>query len=166
MDNQKTLCKGLIERIGIDGILNFQASDSEKIVKKLDIPNHHTALAYALECILDPSAGIISDLSEIHAAGHRIVQGGGSMKGPVVITPELMKEFDKYTSLAPLHNPACLLGVEAAQQKLPDIPHVASFDTAYYSGMQEDTYVYGLEYSCYENSAIDVLDIMEHHINM
>lgn len=150
MKLRSTLGKGLIERIGIDGILNFQAAGKDKVIKKLDIPDHNTALGYALESIIDQSNGIISNLSEINAVGHRIVQGGGGMTGSVVITPELLLEFDKYTSLAPLHNPACLLGVAAAQAKLPDIPHVASFDTAYYGGMKEEDYIYGLDYSCYE----------------
>jgi acetate kinase len=150
MSRKTTLGKGLIERIGIDGILNFQPAGKDKIIRKLDIPDHDTALGYALKSIIDEPEGIISDLSEIKAVGHRIVQGGGSMTGPVVITPELLKEFDKYTPLAPLHNPACLLGVAAAQAKLPDIPHVASFDTAYYGGMKEEAFIYGLDYTCYE----------------
>ncbi len=144
-----TLAKGLIERIGIDGILNFQPSGRDKIVKELDIPDHNTAIDYALESIIAPSAGLIKDISEIHAVGHRIVQGGAGMSGPVLITPELLIEIKKYTPLAPLHNPACLLGVQAAQQKLPDIPHVASFDTAYYSGMEQEAYIYALDYACY-----------------
>ncbi len=150
MDKRCTLGKGLIERIGIDGILNFQPEGGERCVRKLDIPDHKTGLDYALESITDKSSGIINNLSEIHAAAHRIVQGGAAMTGPVIITPELLKEFEKYTPLAPLHNPACLLGVSAAQVLLPGIPHVASFDTAYYSGMTEEAYTFALDYDCYE----------------
>ena len=72
------------------------------------------------------------------------------MTGAVVITPELIKLFIEYTPLAPLHQPACLLGIEAAKNILPDVPHIASFDTAYYSGMNADAYTYALDYSCYE----------------
>ena len=152
MNRKETLGKGLIERIGIDGILNFQPAGNEKIVRNIDIPDHDTALSLALESILDSKSGLIDDISGIDAAAHRIVQGGASMKGPVVITDELLKEFDKYTPLAPLHNPACLLGVAAARNILPDIPHIASFDTAYYSGMTETDFIYALNYSVYEKS--------------
>lgn len=150
MNNKTTLGKGLIERIGIDGIINFQAEGREKIVNNLDIPNHNIALKLALDSITDASNGIVSDLSEIEAVGHRIVQGGPGMTGPEIITDELLTEIEKYTPLAPLHNPACLIGVKAAQKLLPGIPQVASFDTAYYGGMKEEDYIYGLEYSCYE----------------
>ena len=149
MTGRTTLCKGLIERIGIDGILNFKVPGSEEVTTNLDIPDHNKALSIALSSITDAENGVVKDLSEINAVGHRIVQGGPGMNGPRLIDDNLITEIKKYTPLAPLHNPACLLGVQAAKNLLPAIPHVASFDTAYYGGMNEEDYVYGLEYSCY-----------------
>ena len=140
MNNETTLCKGLIERIGIDGILTFQAGDDEKETKTLDIPDHRVALGYLLENISD----------RIDAVGHRIVHGGAEVQEPVVLNDEMLAGFEKYNALAPLHNPAGLLGVAAAREVLPDIPHVASFDTAYYTGMKDEAYIYGLDYSLYE----------------
>ena len=115
MNNETTLCKGLIERIGIDGILTFQAGDDEKETKTLDIPDHRVALGYLLENISD----------RIDAVGHRIVHGGAEVQEPVVLNDEMLAGFEKYNALAPLHNPAGLLGVAAAREVLPDIPHVA-----------------------------------------
>ena len=140
-DTEKSLGKGLIERIGLDGILNYQPEGGDKTVKNLDIPDHKTALGYLLETIT----------FDIDAVGHRVVHGGDGVTEPLVITPELLKSFEQYTPLAPLHNPACLLGIEAAREKLPEVPHVASFDTAYYTGMKDEDYIYGLDYSYYKD---------------
>ena len=140
MDTETSLCRGLIERIGVDGKLTFQPYEGEKLIQDIDIPNHKTALGILLENITD----------RIDAVGHRIVHGGAGVQAPVVMTDAMLADFEQYNALAPLHNPAGLLGVAAAREVLPGIPHVASFDTAYYTGMKDEDYIYALDYSLYE----------------
>ncbi|MDC7227088.1 MAG: acetate kinase [Spirochaetales bacterium] len=140
MNTKQTLCKGLVERIGLDGILNYQPGNGEKRSQHLEIPDHNTALGYVLDTIS----------CNIDAVGHRIVHGGAGVSAPLIINDKMLVEFEKYNSLAPLHNPACLLGVKAAQKFISDVPHVASFDTAYYTGMEDEDFLYALDYSLYE----------------
>ena len=152
MNNGAVLCKGLVERIGIDGSITFEASGSEKIKFDASIPDHLTAIDLALKQVTDPEKGVLKSLSEIDAVGHRIVHGGSTLTKSEIITPEVEDKIEKNSALAPLHNPAGLQGIHAVRSLLPDIPHTASFDTAYYSGMKKSAYVYGLDYSCYSEN--------------
>ncbi|MBI9106968.1 MAG: acetate kinase [Spirochaetales bacterium] len=151
MKTKRTLCKGLVERIGIDGAVSFQADKNEEISINTSIPDHKTAIDIALKQVTAPKTGVLDSLSEINAVGHRIVHGGSTLTKPELITSEVEKKIEDNVGLAPLHNPAGLLGIRAVRELLPDIPHTVSFDTAYYSGMEKEAYLYALDYGCYEN---------------
>ena len=149
MKNKSAICKGLVERIGIDGALTFQAEGSEKIKLATSIPDHKTAIDIALKQVTASDTGVLKSLSEIDAVGHRIVHGGSTLTKPEIIGSDVEEKIEKNSVLAPLHNPAGLLGIRAVRSILPEIPHAASFDTAYYSGMKKEAYLYALDYECY-----------------
>lgn len=149
-ETEKVIAKGLCERIGIDGRLTHKPTDKEEVVKEVSMPDHKAAVSYVLEAMLDAEFGVIKDLSEIDAVGHRIVHGGEKFANSVVITEDVMKAIEECNDLAPLHNPANLIGITACQVLMPNVPMVAVFDTAFHQTMPEEAYLYGIPYSYYE----------------
>lgn len=138
---KETLCSGTVERIGIAGsFIKHECSGAEPTLENRDCPNHETALKLIMEKI---------NAIEIHAVGHRVVHGGEKFKSSVKITPEVVEAIKAVQDLAPLHNPPNIAGIEAAQMLLPDIPHIAVFDTAFHQTMPEAAYLYAVPYEWY-----------------
>lgn len=154
MDNEEVLVKGLVERIGIDGSrLKQEKGDDEYIIEE-DMKDHTEAVKHVFDAITDKENGVISDLSEIDAVGHRFVHGGEKITKSVVIDEEVKKAVKEYSKFAPLHNPANMMGLEACEKLLPNVKNVAVFDTAFHQSMPKETYLYGIDYKYYEEQAI------------
>ena len=152
MENEEVLAKGLFERIAIPGSkLTHEPEGREKFKIEKDVKNHTEAIALVLEALTDKDHGVIKDASEIYAIGHRVVQGGVKYPESVVITDEVKKDIDKYSDLAPLHNPANLMGIEAVEKAMPGVPNVAAFDTSFGMSMPEKAYKYAIPNEYYEN---------------
>lgn len=149
-DTEKVLAVGLCERIGIDGRLNHTPADGEKVVIEKDMPDHEVAIRMVLDALVNGEYGVIHDLKEIDAIGHRVVHGGDRFTESVIIDEEVMKGVEECSPLAPLHNPANLVGVRACQAIMPEVPNVAVFDTAFHQTMGPVAYTYGLPYEYYE----------------
>ena len=148
---EKVLAVGLCERIGIDGsTLKHTPAGGEKVEIVSPMENHEVAIKMVLEALVDSEHGVISSLSEIKAVGHRVVHGGEKFASSVVITDEVMKAIEECNDLAPLHNPANLIGINACKTLMPGVPMVAVFDTAFHQTMPEEAYMYGLPYEYYE----------------
>lgn len=154
MDNEEVLVKGLVERIGIDGSrLKQEKGDDEYIIEE-DMKDHTEAVKHVFDAITDKENGVISDLSEIDAVGHRFVHGGEKITKSVVIDEEVKKAVKEYSKFAPLHNPANMMGLEACEKLLPNVKNVAVFDTAFHQSMPKETFLYGIDYKYYEEQAI------------
>lgn len=149
-DTEAVLAKGLCERIGIDGRLTYQPAGGEKEVSDKAMPTHTEAIQFVIEALTNEKTGVVKSLDEIGAVGHRLVHGGEKFAESVVITEEVKKAVTECNDLAPLHNPANLIGVEACEKLMPNTPMVAVFDTAFHQTMPEKAYMYGLPYSYYE----------------
>lgn len=150
-ESQEVLAKGLCERIGIAGsAIVHQPKGSGKIKEEADMPDHTTAVKLVIEKLTDASVGVIKSPEEIDAVGHRIVHGGEKFAGSVVITEEVISEIEKCSDLAPLHNPANLVGIRSCRAIMPDVPMVGVFDTAFHQTMPKKAYLYGLPYEYYE----------------
>ena len=148
---EKVLAVGLCERIGIEGsTLKHTPAGGEKVEIVSPMENHEVAIKMVLEALVDSKHGVISSLSEIKAVGHRVVHGGEKFASSVVITDEVMKAIEECNDLAPLHNPANLIGINACKTLMPGVPMVAVFDTAFHQTMPEEAYMYGLPYEYYE----------------
>lgn len=148
------LAKGLCERIGIDGKFTYKPQVEGK--EKLDavdvaMPTHAEAIAAVLDALVDPKNGVIASMKEIDAVGHRVVHGGEKFASSVVITDEVMAAIEECNPLAPLHNPANIIGIKACQEKMPGVPMVAVFDTAFHQTMPAKAYTYAIPYEYYEN---------------
>lgn len=155
MENEEVLAKGLCERIGInDSVLNHTPIGRDKVVIKVDLPNHEVAIREVIKALTDNDIGVIKDLSEISAVGHRVVHGGEKFACSVPITEAVMKALDECTPLAPLHNPPNITGIEAVTAGMPGIPQVGVFDTAFHQTMPEKAYMYALPYELYERFGI------------
>ena len=153
-DTEGVLAKGLCERIGIDGRLTYQPEGGEKKTEELAMPTHTEAIQFVINALTDAERGVVKDLSEIGAVGHRVVHGGEKFANCVVITDEVKKAIEECNDLAPLHNPANLIGINACQELMPETPMVAVFDTAFHQTMPEKAYMYGLPYEYYEKYAV------------
>lgn len=149
-DSEEVLAKGLCERIGIDGSLTYQPAGGEKVKSGKAMPTHTEAIQFVIEALTDPRTGVVKSLDEIGAVGHRVVHGGEKFASSVVITEEVKKAVEECNDLAPLHNPANLIGVNACEKLMPNTPMVAVFDTAFHQTMPEKAYMYGLPYAYYE----------------
>ena len=148
---EDVLAKGLCERIAIDGSrLVYQPKGGEKTKTESPMPTHTEAIAMVLNALTDPERGVIKDMSEIDAVGHRIVHGGESFSEATVLNDEVIKAIEACSDLAPLHNPANLIGINACKALMPDTPMVAVFDTAFHQTMPEEAYLYGLPKEYYE----------------
>lgn len=149
-ESEAVLAKGLCERIGIDGRLTYQPAGGEKEVNNLAMPTHTEAIQFVIDALTNEKTGVVKSLDEIGAVGHRMVHGGEKFACSVVITEEVKKAVEECNDLAPLHNPANLIGVNACQKLMPNTPMVAVFDTAFHQTMPEKAYMYGLPYEYYE----------------
>lgn len=153
-ESEEMLASGLIERIGQDqGRMKYRCN-GEKSELTRPIPDHETGLDMALEVIIDPVRGAMKSLDEITACGHRVVHGGEKFTSSVLIDQTVLNGLQEVSELAPLHNPANIMGITAAMKKLPGVPNVAVFDTAFHQTMPEVNYMYSLPYSLYENYGI------------
>ena len=153
-DTEAVIAKGLCERIGIDGKLTHQTMGKDKYTVDAAMPDHNAAVKFVLDALLDTDKGAIASLSEIDAVGHRIVHGGEKFANSVVITDEVMAAIEECNDLAPLHNPANLIGIRACQAHMPGVPMVAVFDTAFHQTMPDKAYTYAIPYEYYENYKI------------
>ena len=152
MENEEPLAKGIFERIAIPrSKLTHEPVGREKFKIEKNVKNHTEAIALVLEALTDKEHGVIKDASEIYAIGHRVVQGGVEYPESVVITDKVKEDIQKYSDLAPLHNPANLMGIEAVEKAMPGLPNVAAFDTSFGMGMPEKAYKYAIPNEYYEN---------------
>lgn len=152
-ETEAVSASGLCERIGLDGALIYKKGE-EKVEKEMDLPNHEVAIKKVLDTLLDEKIGVLKSLTEINAVGHRLVHGGEKFSSSVVITEEVIKEIESCNDLAPLHNPANILGVRACQEVMPGVPNVAVFDTAFHQTMPKKAYLYGLPKEYYEKYGV------------
>ncbi len=149
-ESEEVLAKGLCERIGIDGRLTYQKAGLDKEITEAAMPTHKEAIQMVLDALVNDKTGAIKSLSEIEAVGHRIVHGGEKFASSVVITEEVIKAVEECNDLAPLHNPANIIGIRACQALMPNVPMVGVFDTAFHQTMPAKAYLYGLPYEYYE----------------
>ncbi len=149
------LAKGLVERIGMEtGCLKHQAAGKEKVVKEMPVADHTVGIKLVLEALLDKETGVLSTLEDIEAVGHRVVHGGEEFFCSALIDDKVISQIEKCSDIAPLHNPANLLGIKAVTEALPSVPQVAVFDTAFHQTMPSYAYMYALPYQYYEKYRI------------
>lgn len=151
-ESETVLAKGLCERIGIDkSAITHQAGEGEKVKTELEMKDHTQAVAAVIDKLTDSQVGVVKSLDEIGAVGHRIVHGGENFASSVIIDDEVLAAIEKCNDLAPLHNPANLIGINSCKEIMPNVPMVAVFDTAFHQTMPKKAYLYGLPYEYYEN---------------
>lgn len=154
-ESEQCIAKGLCERIGIEGsMITYTPAGGEKEKKVTPMPDHTEAIRLVLEALTNPATGVVKSLDEIGAVGHRIVHGGERFAESTVITDDVMAAIEECNDLAPLHNPANLIGINACKKLMPNTPMVAVFDTAFHQTMPEEAYMYGLPYEYYEKYKI------------
>lgn len=150
-DSEAVLAKGLCERIGGEGsCIKHTPAGGEKVTKEIPMPDHTNAIKAVIDALTDANHGVVKSLDEIDAVGHRIVHGGEKFAKSVIIDDEVMAAIAECNDLAPLHNPANLIGINACKAIMHDVPMVAVFDTAFHQTMPEKAYMYGLPYEYYE----------------
>lgn len=154
-ETEKLIAKGLCERIGIEGSqMTYTPTGGEKQKQVAFMPDHKAAIKLVLGALTDPSFGAIKDLREIGAVGHRIVHGGEKFAASTLIDENVLEAIRECNDLAPLHNPANLIGIEACQALMPGVPMAAVFDTAFHQTMPDEAYLYGIPYHYYEDYKI------------
>ena len=151
MSNEEVLCVGLVERIVIEGSVLKQEKDGVegKLIVEQPMKNHQDAIKLVLDAVVDPQYGGVKDIKEVEAVGHRVVHGGEKFAGSVLITDEVKAALEECIELAPLHNPANIMGIEACEAILPGVPMVGVFDTAFHQTMPKSSYLYGLPHELY-----------------
>lgn len=149
METEETTAKGLIERIGIEGGKLTQTAQGKKLIFEATMNDHIDASKYMIKALTDSTVGVVKSMDEISAVGHRVVQGGERFSASVVIDEDVLHEIEANIPLAPLHNPANLMGIRACQQVMPDTQMVAVFDTAFHQTMPPKAYLYGLPMDYY-----------------
>lgn len=158
MEKEEVLASGKCDRIGVKGIespfVEYKNKDGKKITKELDLPNHTVAFEEVVKYLLDEKIGAIKDLSEINGIGHRIVNGGPNFTKSVLVTDEVMEQYNKAIEYAPLHNPAHIQGINACKSIMPNIPQVLVFDTAFHTTIPDEAALYAIPYEYYEKYAI------------
>jgi len=149
-EKKRAIVTGEVERIGIAGsAVSYNVPDKETKKIQFECPDHRTAIKQVIDHLTDSAIGIISDLREISAVGHRVVHGGEKFKSSVLINDEVLQAIKDVQDLAPLHNPSNIAGIEAAQEALPDVPQIAVFDTAFHQTMPEKSFLYAVPYEWY-----------------
>lgn len=155
MENESVLAKGLVERIGIEGsILTQKVEGRDKYIIQQPMKDHKDAIKLVLNALVDKVNGVINDMSEISAVGHRVVHGGEKYANSVLIDDVVMKSLEECVKLAPLHNPPNIIGINACKELMPSTPMVAVFDTAFHQTMPEEAYMYALPYDYYTDYGI------------
>ena len=154
MENEECLALGLVERIGMEGSKLTQKAKDDKYIIEEAMRDHTDAIKLVLEALIDCDHGVIKDLTEIGAVGHRIVHGGEKYAGSVIVNDEVMKNLKECSKLAPLHNPANIIGINACKALMPSTPMVAVFDTAFHQTMPEVAYIYPLPYELYTKNGV------------
>jgi len=151
MVDESVLAKGLVDRVGIPGTtLEHKPTGKDEVVIKKDLPDHTAGMSLVLEVLVNEEYGCIKSMDEIGAVGHRVVHGGESFAKSVIIDDNVKKVIKDCFDIAPLHNPPNLMGIEACQNLMPNVPHVAVFDTAFHQTMEPANYLYALPYDVYE----------------
>ncbi len=151
-DSESVLAKGLCERIGIDGSrLVYQPAGKDKLTFEIPMPTHKQAISAVLDALTDKGHGVIASLSEVGAVGHRVVHGGEKYASSVLLNDDVIAAIEECNDLAPLHNPANLIGIRACMELMPGTPMTAVFDTAFHQTMPKEAYLYGLPYRMYED---------------
>lgn len=150
-DSEEVLAKGLCERIGIDGRLVYQKEGCDKEITEAAMPTHKEAIQMVLHALINEKTGAIASLKEVNAIGHRVVHGGEKFASSVIIDDEVVKAVEECNDLAPLHNPANLIGINVCAELMPGVPQVAVFDTAFHQTMPPKAYLYGLPLEYYKN---------------
>ncbi|WP_054698089.1 acetate/propionate family kinase [Syntrophomonas palmitatica] len=151
MTNESVLAQGLVDRVGIPGTtLEHKPEGKDKVLIKKDLPDHTAGMKLVLEVLVNPEYGVIKDMSEIGAVGHRVVHGGEDFAESVVIDDKVKKVIKDCFDIAPLHNPPNLMGIDACQELMPNVKHVAVFDTAFHQTMEPSNFLYALPYEVYE----------------
>ncbi|WP_055070996.1 acetate/propionate family kinase [Clostridium massiliamazoniense] len=155
MNNEDVLASGLVERIGIEGsVLTQKVEGRDKYIVETPMENHNVAIKLVLDALIDEKNGVIKSMDEIKAVGHRIVHGGEKYTKSAIVTEEVINDIREASKLAPLHNPAHIMGIEACQKLMPSVPMVVVFDTAFHQTMPEKAFMYGLPYELYEKHHI------------
>ena len=150
-ETENVLAKGLCERIGIDGRLVYQKAGCDKEITEAAMPTHKEAIQMVLDALTNDKTGAIGSLKEVNAIGHRVVHGGEKFASSAVITDEMIKAVEECNDLAPLHNPANLIGIRVCSELMPNVPQVGVFDTAFHQTMPAKAYLYGLPIEYYKN---------------
>ena len=154
-ESEKCLAKGLCERIGIDGsMISYTPAGGEKEKTVTPMADHTEAIRLVLDALTNEKTGVVKDMKEIDAVGHRVVHGGERFADSVIIDAEVMKAIEECNDLAPLHNPANLIGINACKKLMPETPMVVVFDTAFHQTMPEEAYLYGLPYEYYKKYGV------------
>lgn len=155
MDTYEVMCQGLVERIGLEGaVLTHKNPIKEKYVVQRDFKNHKDAIEVVLETLSDKKYGVINDVSDIYAVGHRVVHGGERYSNSVLINDEVLNYLEECIKLAPIHNPPNITGIKVCMELMPNTPMIAVFDTAFHQSMPEVAYIYPIEYSLYKDYGI------------
>ena len=155
MTNESLLCKGLVERIGMDGsVITHEKIGTDKVKTEVPMKDHKDAIEQVLNAIQDPEHGVVKSMDEIGAVGHRVVHAGEKFASSVLITEEVIKALEECVELAPLHNPPNLLGIAACQELMPNTPMVGVFDTAFHQTMPPESYIYAIPYEYYQKHGI------------
>ena len=155
METEIVLAKGLIQRIGItDSYLEYENGSGDEIVIEKDIPNHKVGIELLIETLLSEDHGVLKDMDEVEAIGHRIVHGGEAFAHSTIIDEETIEKVESVSDLAPLHNPPNIMGVKVCKELMPDKPQVGVFDTAFHQSMPEKAYIYALPYEYYEEYGV------------
>lgn len=150
MKDESVVAKGLVERIGMEGsVLTHQPAGHDKVVIKTDMPDHTVGIKLVLGAFVNSDYGVIKNMDEIAAVGHRVVHGGEKFSASVLITPDVMQGIEDCIDMAPLHNPPNIAGINACKEVMPNVPHVAVFDTAFHQTMPKYSFLYGLPYEAY-----------------
>ena len=155
MDTKTVMTSGGAERVGLDGaFVKVKLANGEKRKVMHDIPEHTEGVKFIFSLLVDPEIGVIKDLKEIDAVGHRTVHGGEKFNKSVRLTEEVLKVYEECNDLAPLHNPANLKGIRAVQELMPEMPQVGVFDTAFHQTMPKEAFMYALPYELYEKYGV------------
>ena len=154
-DSEKVLAKGICERIGIKGsLITYQPTGGEKEVSNIDMPTHHEAIDAVIKALTNKETGVIDDMSEVKAVGHRVVHGGEYFSKATLVDDDVIKKIEECNYLAPLHNPANIIGIKACMNLMPDTPNVVVFDTAFHQTMPESAYLYAIPRKYYDENKI------------
>ena len=152
-ESENVLAKGLCERIGIDGSSITYKTD-DKVTREIEMPTHHEAIKAVIDMLTDGDIGVVSDMSQIKAVGHRVVHGGEYFSAPIILNEEVIGKIEECNDLAPLHNPANIIGIRACMEIMPGVPNVAVFDTAFHQTMDEASFLYAIPRKYYDKYKI------------